>query len=126
MIQFVSQKNRDVKVTTSCAVHNQLKVKATHYRPGQALGVKAPRFLDNQRMKVVRLSALRTGRIYPAGNTRGTHFCYILSRSQGHSATDSIMSKKNSNDTIGERNGDLSVFSAVPQATEPPRTCTIS
>jgi hypothetical protein len=27
--------------------------------------VEAPRFLDNQHMKVVRLSALRTGRLYP-------------------------------------------------------------
>jgi hypothetical protein len=27
--------------------------------------VKAPEFLDNRHMKVVRLSALRTGRLYP-------------------------------------------------------------
>jgi hypothetical protein len=27
--------------------------------------VEAPRFLDNRHMKVVRLSALRTGRLYP-------------------------------------------------------------
>jgi len=26
-------------------------------------------------MKVVRLSALRTGRFYPPGNIPGTHFC---------------------------------------------------
>jgi len=26
-------------------------------------------------MKVVRLSALRTGRLYPLGNIPGTHFC---------------------------------------------------
>jgi hypothetical protein len=37
--------------------------------------VEAPRFLDNRHMKVVRLSALRTGRVYPPGNTPGTHFC---------------------------------------------------
>ena len=30
-------------------------------------------------MKVVRLSVLRTGRLYPPGNISGTHFCYRLS-----------------------------------------------
>ena len=43
---------------------------------------------------VVRLSALRTGRFYP-------HYCYRLSRPQGHSATGRIMSLKNFNDTNG-------------------------
>ena len=36
---------------------------------------EAPRFQDNRHMKVVRLSALRTGRFHPPGNTPGTHFC---------------------------------------------------
>jgi hypothetical protein len=36
--------------------------------------VEAPRFLDNRHIKVVRLSALRTGRLYPPGNSPGTHF----------------------------------------------------
>jgi hypothetical protein len=52
---------------------------------------------------VVSLSALCTGRLYPPGYTPGTHFCWRLSRSQGHSATGRIMSMKNSNDTIGNR-----------------------
>jgi hypothetical protein len=37
--------------------------------------VEAPRFLDNRHMKVVRLSALRTGRLYTPGKITGTHFC---------------------------------------------------
>jgi hypothetical protein len=37
--------------------------------------VEAHRFIDNQHMKVVRLSALHTGSLYPPGNTPGTHFC---------------------------------------------------
>jgi hypothetical protein len=44
------------------------KVKQSHYRPGQALRVQeveAPRFLDSRHMKVIRMSALRTGRLYP-------------------------------------------------------------
>ena len=34
-----------------------------------------PIFQDNRHMKVVRLSALRTGRLYTPGNIPGTHFC---------------------------------------------------
>jgi hypothetical protein len=37
--------------------------------------VEAPRFLDNRHAKVVRLSAIRTGRFYPPGNIPGTHIC---------------------------------------------------
>ena len=54
-------------------------------------------------MKVVRLSVLRTGRLYPLGNIPGTHFCLRLSRPQGHSVAGRIRSMKNSNDTIGNR-----------------------
>jgi len=43
--------------------------KQSHYRSGQTPRVpeevEAPRFEDNRHMKVVRLSALRTGRLYP-------------------------------------------------------------
>ena len=48
------------------------------------------------------------------GNTPGTHFCYRLSRPQGHSATRRIMSLKNSSDTIGNRTRDLPVCNVVP------------
>ena len=36
---------------------------------------EVPKFQDNRHMKVVRLSALRTGRPYHPGNIPGTHFC---------------------------------------------------
>jgi len=36
---------------------------------------EAPWFQDSQHMKVVRLSALFTGHLYPPGNIPGTHFC---------------------------------------------------
>jgi hypothetical protein len=37
--------------------------------------LRLPEFLDNQHMKVVRLSTVRTGRLYPPGSVPGTHFC---------------------------------------------------
>ena len=46
--------------------------------PGQAArvpGCEAPSFQDNRHMRVVRLSALHTGRLYPPGNIPGTLFC---------------------------------------------------
>ena len=63
-------------------------------------------------MKVERLSALRTDRLYPPGNKPGTHFCWRLSRPQGHSVAGMIMSMKNSNDTIGNRTRDLPAWGA--------------
>jgi len=52
-------------------------------------------------MKVARLSAIRTGRLYPLGYILGTQFSYRLSRTQGHSAAGRIMSMENSDDAIG-------------------------
>ena len=91
-------------------------------RPWGFQEVEAPKFQDNQHMKVVRLSAICTSRLYPPGNIIGTHFCYRLSQPQGHSAAGRIMSMKNSSDTIGNRTRDLPACSAVPQPTTPPRT----
>ena len=67
-------------------------------------------------MKVVRLYALRTGRLYPAGNIPITHFCQRPS----HIAAEKNMSTKNSNDTTRNRTLDFPARSAVPQATAPP------
>jgi hypothetical protein len=36
---------------------------------------EAPRFLDNRHIKVVKLSALSTGRLYLPGDIPGTNFC---------------------------------------------------
>jgi len=43
-------------------------------------------FLDNMHIKLARLLASRTGRLYPPGDKRGTHFCQRLSRPESHSA----------------------------------------
>jgi hypothetical protein len=102
------------------------KGKATPDRPWAFQQVEAPRFQDNRPIKVVGLSALRTGRFYPPGNIPGTHFCQMLSRPHGHSAAGRIMSMQNSNDTIGESNPRPSACNAVPQPTAPPHALTIA
>ena len=43
--------------------------------PEGSRDVEAPRFQDNRHMKVVRLSALPTGRLCPTRNIPGTQFC---------------------------------------------------
>jgi hypothetical protein len=68
-------------------------------------------------IKVVKLWALPTGRPYLPGKIPGIHFCYRLSRLQGHSATGRILSMKTFNDTIGKRTHDLPACSSVPHST---------
>jgi len=53
----------------------KVKVNQSLYRPWGLQLVETPRFSDSRHMKVVRLSALRTGRLHPAGNIPGTHMC---------------------------------------------------
>jgi hypothetical protein len=71
-------------------------------------------------MKLVMLSALSTGRLYPPVNTPGNHLCYGLSRPQGHSAAGRILSMKNSSDNTRDRIRDLPACTAVLQTTAPP------
>ena len=49
----------------------------------------------------------------PPGNPSSKHFCWRLSRPQGHSAIGGIMSMKNSSDTIGNRTRDLPIYSTA-------------
>jgi len=70
-------------------------------------------------MKVVRLSALRTGRLYAPLDISGTHFCERLSQSQCRDAAGRIMAIKNSSDTIGNQTRDLLACSPVHQMTVP-------
>ena len=55
-----------------------LRINSTQsvHRPWRCQEIEALRFEDNRNVvQVVRLSALRTGRIYSPGNIPGTHFC---------------------------------------------------
>jgi hypothetical protein len=84
--------------------------------------VEAPDFLDIQHMKVVRLSALCTVRLYPQKGFLVLISVKKPSRPQGHNATGRIKSLKNSSYSIGTRTRDLPICSTVPQPTAPSRT----
>ena len=65
--------------------------------------VEAPGFLDNRRVKVVRLSVQRTGRLYPQEG-----FLVLISLRSGVDPRGTrIKSLKNSSDSIGDQTRDL-------------------
>jgi hypothetical protein len=75
--------------------------------------LRLPRFQDNRHMKLIRLSALRTGRLYPP--KKYSWYSFLLesgSTPRGHSAAGRIMSMKNSNYTIVNRTRDLPASSS--------------
>ena len=75
---------------------------------------------DKRYRKVVSLSVLITGRLYPPGTAPGTHFCWKLRPTHDHIAAGRIMSTKTVNPTR-----DLPICRAVFQSTASPRATDI-
>jgi hypothetical protein len=70
---------------------------------------------------MVRLSDLRTGRLYPSGKIFWFSLLLDAESPQGHSAAGRVMSMKNSSDTIGNQTRHPPACSAAPQPTAPRR-----
>jgi hypothetical protein len=88
--------------------------------------VEAPRFQDNRHLKTVRLSALRTGRLYPPRKYSWHSFLLEVGSIQGHNAVGRIMPTKLSSDTNGNRTPNLPACNTVPStncATACPQLC---
>jgi hypothetical protein len=71
-------------------------------------------------MKVVRLSAIRTGHLYPQEILLASISVKVPVDPRARVRLGGIMSMKNFNDTIGDRNRDPPASNAVPQPTASP------
>jgi hypothetical protein len=114
---FTKNKSATARNDTIKSAIIYIKVKQSHYRPEVAQSISRKlRFPDymTTAQDVGKVVSLMQRPPLSPGNAPGTHFCYRLSRPQGHSAIGRIMSMKNSNDTIWNRISDLPICSTVP------------
>ena len=103
--------------TVVCVLVHIVKVKQSRYRPGLvpegSRKLRFPHFMTTTQEggKVVSLTHRPP---LPPGNSPGTHFCWRLSRPQGHSAIGRIMSMKNSNSLV--KQNQLKLYAPLPKA----------
>jgi hypothetical protein len=77
-------------------------------------------FLDNRLRDGGEVVSLTRWQPFTSTKIHGIHFCYRLSRSQGHSAALRIRSIEKSSDLIGNQTHHLPACSRVPQPTTLP------
>jgi hypothetical protein len=76
---YVQMPYTDFHHNRTINVYSKRRVKQYLYRPWEFQEVEVLIFQDNRHMKVVRLSALRTGRLYSRDNKAGTHLSEVQS-----------------------------------------------
>jgi hypothetical protein len=81
---------------------------------------RLPHFLDNQFTDVSEFFSLTLWPPFTPRKISGIHFCYRLSRPQGHCASGRYRSIAQSSYLIGNGNSDLPACSVVPQPTTLP------
>jgi hypothetical protein len=113
--------NREIRAHLNIAVSKDIPLQA-RTNPEGSRSFKLIEFLDNRHMKVVTLSALSTGRLYPPEGIPGTYFCWRLSRALARCAAERDKLMKNSDDPIGNRTRDIPARSSVPVPTAPHHT----
>ena len=92
-------------------IGGEVRVKLFLHRPRGLQEFEASRFLKRRHTKVVRLSVLGTGRLYPPGKIS---ILFESESTRGHSAAGRITLTKNLKNSIGNRARDLAACSAVP------------
>jgi hypothetical protein len=85
---------------------------------------RLPHFLFNRPTDGGKFVSLKRRAPFTLKKNLGTHFCYMLSRPQGHSAAGRIRLIEKLNNLVGDRTPDLPVCRIVPQATTIPRAPT--
>jgi hypothetical protein len=80
-----------------------------------------PHFLDSRLTDGREVVSLMRRSSFTPKKIPGTHFCYSLSRSQGHTAAERIRSIKKYKELIRNRTRDLRACTIVPQTTSLPR-----
>ena len=107
---LLPEQERNEKKLNNFVLIKSKKVEQSHYRPRQALrvpGVCRSQISTRSMHEDGNVVSPKHWPALPPGNIPGTHFCYRLSKTQGHSTAGKIISMKNSNDTIRNQNRDL-------------------